>query len=182
MTAGNHTTLRQEPGKVQRFLLIDNGIFPNSGLPAILVKSAFTLKNDHLPAEIESVFEENGWSNCWRNGMYHYHHYHSNTHEVLGVYSGECHVLLGGDSGVQFLIEKGDVLIIPAGVAHKNIGSSLDFKCVGAYPGGKEFDIKLGKASERPEADHHIRKVPLPKKDPLYGKDGILALYWKEEE
>jgi uncharacterized protein YjlB len=41
---------------------------------------------------------------------------------------------------------KGDVLLIPAGVAHKNVGASIDFKCVGAYPGGKEFDINLGKS------------------------------------
>jgi uncharacterized protein YjlB len=181
MPAENHPVLRPAPAKVQRFLLNDNGIFPNSGLPAILYKTAFSLKNDHSPKEIETVFESNGWSNCWRNGMYSYHHYHSTTHEALAVYSGECHVQLGGDSGIQFLLEKGDVLLIPAGVAHRNIGSSLDFKCVGAYPDGRQFDINLGKSGERPGTDHHIRKVPLPKKDPLYGKEGILPKYWKKD-
>ena len=97
----------------------------------------------------------------------------------MGIYSGECHVALGGDSGIQILIEKGDVLLIPAGVAHKNVGASLDFKCIGAYPEGMEFDMNLGKSGERPGTDKHIRKVPIPKKDPLYGKEGCLALYWK---
>ena len=71
-----------------------------------------------------------------------------------------------------------DVLLIPAGVAHKNIGSSTDFKCVGAYPEGRDFDINLGKSGERPGTDKNIRKVPIPKLDPLYGKEGCLSLYW----
>ncbi len=110
--------------------------------------------------------------------MYTYNHYHSITHEVLGIYCGECHVSLGGDSGIQLFLEKGDVLLIPAGVAHKNIGASTDFKCIGAYPGGKDFDINLGKSGERPGTDKNIRKVPVPKLDPVYGKEGLLSRYW----
>jgi uncharacterized protein YjlB len=97
----------------------------------------------------------------------------------MGIYSGDCHVLLGGDKGIQLLVEKGDVLLIPAGVAHKNIGATIDFKCIGAYPDGKDFDINLGKSGERPRTDHHIKKVPLPKKDPVYGRDACLSKYWK---
>src|ERR1700682_4844495 len=116
--------LKPAPNKLPAFLIPDNGIFPNSVLSVLLYKSVFQLPNEHSPGLIEKVFEKNDWSNFWRNGIYTYNHYHSITHEVLGIYSGECHVSLGGDSGIQILIEKGDVLLIPAGVSHKNVGAS----------------------------------------------------------
>ena len=171
--------LKPAPNKIPAFSISDNGTFPNSVLPVLLYKAVFHLPNDHSPNLIEKVFGNNNWSNSWRNGIYTYNHYHSNTHEVMGVYSGDCHVLLGGDRGIQLMVEKGDVLLIPAGVAHKNIGASLDFKCVGAYPEGKDFDINLGKSGERPGTDKNIRKVHIPKTDPIYGKEGCMNLYWK---
>ncbi len=58
--------------------------------------------------------EKNNWSNSWRNGIFNFHHYHSITHEVLGVHSGNAKVLLGGDRGILINAEKGDVIIIPA--------------------------------------------------------------------
>ena len=105
------------------------------------------------------------------NGIYDYHHFHSITHEVLGVCCGYCDVMLGAPGSKKFRLEKGDVIVIPAGVAHKNMGSSDDFKCVGAYPGGADYNIKKGKPEEKAEAEKNIKKVPLPEKDPLYGKD-----------
>ena len=148
------------------------GFSPIQHYPSYYIKLPFNYPTIIPLYLMEKVFKENNWSNSWRNGIYTYNHYHSITHEVLGVYSGDCHILLGGHSGIQILIEKGDVLIIPAGVAHKNIGCSIDFKCVGAYPNGKDFDINLGKSGERPGTDKNIRKVPVPKKDPIYGKEG----------
>ena len=171
--------LKPAPQKIPAFLIPDNGIFPNSVLPVLLYKTVIHLPNDHSPKLIETVFENNSWSNSWRNGIFTYNHYHSITHEVLGIYSGDCHVLLGGDRGIQLLLEKGDVLLIPAGVAHRNIGASIDFKCIGAYPKGKDFDINLGKSGERPRTDQNIKKVPIPKTDPVYGAAGCLSQYWK---
>ncbi len=171
-------TLADLPEKIPHYLLEDNGIFPNSVLPVLLYKAAFALPNDHAPGIIEEVFDENSWYSSWRNGIHDYNHYHSTTHEVLGVYSGHCHVLLGGDSGIQLLLDKGDVLIIPAGVSHRNIGATANFKCVGAYPDGVEFDINLGKSGERPGTDKRIKKLSVPRMDPLYGESGHLHKYW----
>ncbi|WP_250123845.1 cupin domain-containing protein [Chroococcidiopsis sp. CCMEE 29] len=65
------------------------------------------------------------------------HHYHSTAHEVLGISRGKAAVRLGGDArGQTFEVRAGDVIIIPAGVAHKNLDSSSDFLVVGAYPLG----------------------------------------------
>jgi len=165
--------------KIYDEIIRPNGSFPNnSKLPVLLYKGVLQLPDEDANITVEKIFETNKWSNAWTNGIYDYHHYHSITHEVLGVISGSCVVALGGSDEKQFNIEKGDVLVLPAGVAHKNIRSTKDFKCVGAYPGGADYDIKRGRPEEKAEAENNIRKVPLPHKDPVYGK-GPLQKLWK---
>jgi uncharacterized protein YjlB len=34
---------------------------------------------------MEDLFDENGWGDSRRNGIYDYVHYHSRIHEVLGI-------------------------------------------------------------------------------------------------
>ena len=167
-----------EDAKIIQHLLKDDGVFPNSVLPALVYKNVLGLPAGSHPQIIEHIFLANNWKNSWRNGIYTYHHYHSTTHEVLGVYSGSCHIMLGGDEGIEFIIEKSDALIIPAGVAHKNLSCSADFKCVGAYPNGLDFDINYGKQSERPGTDHNLALVQMPATDAIFGADGPLLHYW----
>ena len=160
-------------------LLIDDGTFPNNGKLLLLVyKNAIIIPSDHSAESIEQVFRDNGWGGSWRNGIHPYHHYHSTAHEVLGIYSGNVTVQLGGPNGITIEGQSGDVIIIPAGVAHKNLGSSSDFRCVGAYPPGQNWDMNYGKPGERPKADENIAKVPVPKTDPVYGIDGHLVKSW----
>ena len=128
---------------------------------------------------IAGIFHNNYWNNSWVNGIYDYHHYHSNTHEVLGIVNGYCSVMLGGDRGIVYRVSKGDVLIIPAGVSHKKISASEDFECVGAYPGEIMYDLKYGNPDELAEAEEKINKVPKPETDPVYGYNGPLFDYWK---
>src|SRR5207244_1516328 len=116
----------------------------------------------------------------WRNGIYRYHHYHSTAHEVLGVFSGCATVRLGGERGITEKLTAGDVLIIPAGVGHKNLDSSADFGVVGAYPLDQQADMNYGREGERPRADQNIARVARPKSDPIYGEDGALLQYWLE--
>jgi uncharacterized protein YjlB len=160
-------------------VLKDDGTFPNSNLPVLIYKTALMLPEEHAAKIIEGIFKKNNWTNSWRNGIYDYHHYHSITHEVLGVYEGSTTVELGGARGITLLIEKGDVIIIPAGVAHRNVTPESNFKCVGAYPDGRDYDIKKGDPEDRPGADKNIKKVPLPELDPVYGLNGPLILNWK---
>ena len=155
--------------------LEDDGTYPNSSLPVLIYRNVFP---DAHPGVIEDLFEDHDWTNSWRNGIHDFHHYHSNSHEVLGIYSGNATVQLGGPDGSTFDVEKGDVIIIPAGVAHKNMGSSADFHCVGAYPAGKEFDMNYGKSEERPEADKRISATPIPATDPVFGNEGALHERW----
>lgn len=163
---------------VQHQIINENGFFPNNpSLPVLLYKNVLEINDKKAAKSVEELFEKNNWSNLWRNGIYTYHHYHSITHEVLGIYRGDCTVALGGEDANTFHLEKGDVLIIPVGVAHKNVGSSDDFACVGAYPRGHDFDIKRGTQKDKEDAIKNIRKVPVPETDPVFYK-GFLQEYW----
>jgi uncharacterized protein YjlB len=156
-------------------LLKDDGTYPNNEkVPLILYQKALNLSKHDPACGFEELFEANYWNAAWRNGIHGFHHYHSTAHEVLGVYSGSAKVQLGGDNGVTLTIKKGDMVVIPAGVAHKNLGSSTDFRVTGGYPIGLEWDMKYGKPGERPQADQNIAAVPMPKADPVYGTKGPL--------
>jgi len=159
--------------------LEDDGIFPNNpSHPLVLYKKAIKLRNGNGANIIEEIFHDNKWGGYWRNGVYPFHHYHSTAHEVLGVYKGNARVQFGGDNGPILAVETGDVVIIPAGVAHKNINSSSDFRVVGAYPTGQSWDMNYGKEGERPAADRNIAGVPDPRTDPVFGKEGPLLDLW----
>jgi uncharacterized protein YjlB len=164
---------------VKHFFIKDDGRFPNNAkLPVLLYKSAWQLPL-FKATFIKTELRRHSWENSWKNGVYEYHHYHSVSHEVLCAYRGATKVLLGGDKGVIVDFEVGDVLIIPAGVAHKNIEPDNTFKCVGAYPKGQNYDMQYGHEYERPAADSRIRKVELPLEDPVFGKFGPLKEFWK---
>ncbi|MDX1806354.1 MAG: cupin domain-containing protein [Paenisporosarcina sp.] len=157
------------------FTFEDNGIIPNNpDLPVILYPGVF--KNH--PQEIELTFKLNNWRNSWVNGVLDYHHYHSNTHEVLGVRAGSAKLLLGGETGQTIEMKTGDVVILPAGTGHKKLTSSADFEIVGAYPDGKDYNVNTGKPNERPQVLLDIQQVETPSTDPVYGNRGQVVDRW----
>ncbi|MBG47716.1 MAG: cupin [Pseudozobellia sp.] len=161
----------------KKLLFKDDGQIPNSKFPLLIYKNAFEERNSAGAEWLESRFLKNGWSNSWRNGIYSFHHYHSTSHEVLGVYSGKALVHLGGEDGERVQIDAGDVIIIPAGVGHKNLKSE-NLGIVGAYPEGRSWDLLKGEPGERPEADKNIAALPIPKADPLLGESEGLIQLW----
>lgn len=166
---------------IEQHVLKRNKNFPNSKLPVLIYREALHLPTPKRKAVevIQKLLHRNGWSNSWTNGIYDFHHYHSITHEVMAVASGDAQVILGGPKGKSITIEKGDVIILPAGAAHRCSKHSPDFQCIGAYPQGKNYDINLGRAKELDKAMHHIKTLALPQKDPVYGKEGFLKTFWK---
>ena len=161
------------------YIIHGDSDFPNNDyLPVLVYKQTFNPQEKELADIIEDTFNKNNWTNSWRNGILEKHHYHSNTHEALGISAGHCKVQLGGPNGIVLDVEKGDVVILPAGIAHRNLGCSKDFEVVGGYPGGIEHDMKYGKPGDRPAADENIRKVSLPETDPVYGYEGDLITFW----
>jgi uncharacterized protein YjlB len=162
--------------QVQTFMLKDDGRIPNNPtLPVIVYKGAF---KDH-PNDIEPTFNRYNWTGSWTGGVYDYHHYHTNTHEVLGVKAGNATVLIGGDEGERFELHMGDVIVLPAGTGHKKLESSADFVVVGAYPDGRSPNMKEKDHAEREQALAEIESVSVPDKDPVYGDEGPLLEKWK---
>ena len=166
--------------KTESFVCKDDGTFPNSVLPVVVFRKAFDPDPGVDPASIERVFSSNRWTHSWRNGLYTYSHYHSTSHEVLGLYSGRVQVRLGGPKGILVEARAGDVIVIPAGVSHQNVGQSTDFKVIGAYPDGRIPDMKFGRPGERPASDENIRNLPLPSLDPVSGTERPVIRIWRE--
>jgi len=176
-----HTEHINKTPEIIRINLRANKNFPNSSLDVLIYKAACILpKQKNKAADIfQKIFLRNGWSNSWRNGIYNFHHYHSTTHEVMGICSGKATILLGGPKGKKVALEQGDVLILPAGVGHKCLNASGQFLCIAAYPQGKDYDMNLGKKAELESSLKHIENLGKPSKDPVYGKLGFLKVYWK---
>ncbi len=155
----------------------DDGLVPNNKYPLLLYRNAFSERGEAGAQWLEQKFLSNHWSNSWRNGIFTFQHYHSITHEALGIYSGEVLVLLGGEKGEKVKVQAGDIVVIPAGVGHKNLGDS-NLGVVGAYPNGMPVDIMRCNPGERPQTDKNIAAVPFPDHDPFLGKSGGLRKLW----
>ena len=62
----------------------------------MIYKSPVRLPDLLDPAAVfEDLFESNGWGDMWRDGIYDWVHYHSRTHEVLGIARGSGKVQFG---------------------------------------------------------------------------------------
>jgi uncharacterized protein YjlB len=166
---------------ILQFILKPKGNFPNSNFPVLVYKKAllFAKEETEAGAIAEEVFRKNDWGNTWLNGIYDFHHFHSNTHEALAIACGNVEVILGGLEGRKVAMHAGDVIVIPAGVAHKRIFASPDFLCVGGYPRGKDYDICRGKENEFEAALKTTQQIPAPDTDPVYGKEGFIKKYWE---
>jgi uncharacterized protein YjlB len=150
-----NTSIQRKP------LLIYHSAFPSS-------TTASTIE-DHLK-KLNVVTPQ------WRYTMYSTTHFHSTTHEVLVVSQGKAKLCFGGednDGRVEQEVEKGDVMVVPAGVGHRLLEDLSDgeFEMVGSYPKGKEWDMCYGKSGEEKKVEG-IERVEWFKKDPIYGDEG----------
>lgn len=154
----------------------DDGAIPNSPLPVLVYRGA--LPSDAGAAAHEDLFADNGWFGAWRDGIYPFHHFHSTSHEVLGIASGTANVVLGGPQGSRLELTAGDVVVLPAGTGHRNAGSQPGLVVVGAYPNGMRWDLRRGDPAEHDEVSANIAGVPLAETDPVQGRNGPLIELW----
>jgi uncharacterized protein YjlB len=124
------------------------------------------------PADCRALFAERGWGGSWVDGVFDFHHFHSTSHEVLGVVAGEATLELGGPEGSSFDVAAGDVLVLPAGTGHRRATARRGFTVVGAYPAGQEDYDLLREADDA--ARERIRSLPAPPADPV-GGEGVAA-------
>jgi len=76
----------------------------------------------------------------------------------------------GGSTNVR--IEKGDVIVMPAGVSHEMIGQSDHIHMCGGYPDGRDWDdIQEAFLSDEDykRACKRIMGLPIPERDPATG-------------
>jgi uncharacterized protein YjlB len=159
-------------------LLKPDDLMPNSPLPVLIYRRAIVPDNEGKAATFEQLFHDNDWHGVWRNGIYDYHHFHSTSHEVLGIEVGRAQVQLGGASGELLEVEAGDVLVLPAGTGHRRVTSSLSLSVIGGYPRGQERPDLL--RARTADAEMRIARVALPITDPVIGKNGPLLRLWAE--
>lgn len=160
--------------KPERMTFRDDGYIPNNPtLPLLLYRKVVAFDRKHDPAAIlEVIFAAHGWGDIWRNGIYDYVHYHSMIHEALGVARGSASLRLGGNKGKTVKVAAGDVILVPAGVGHECLKPSKEFLVVGAYPPTGTYDECRGSFQERDKAIAAIRRVAVPKQNPIFGRDG----------
>ena len=97
------------------FLFEDDGSIPNNPkLPLLFYAGVF---NDVTPRLIEETFHANEWGNNWRASVFPFPHYHAEAHEALGCFIGSVTIRLGGAKGIEQKVQRGDVVVIPAGWA-----------------------------------------------------------------
>ena len=70
-------------------------LYPNSSvhnLPLLIYKRAFkATKLEEIASVMEQTFSANGYPAPWRFGKFDQTHFHSITHEILGVSAGSAH-------------------------------------------------------------------------------------------
>lgn len=107
--------------------------------------------------------------------MYSETHFHSTSHEVLCVVAGTAKLCFGGEENtgrVEPVVQKGDVLIVPAGVAHRLLEDMEgDFNMVGSYPTGLAWDMCYGREGEEAKVKK-IGRLGWFERDPIYGAEG----------
>ena len=117
------------------------------------------------PEQVFDLMSDFMHAAAWRDGVFPFHHYHSNAHEALGIYSGEVTVLFGGDAGVTVTARPGDVVVLPAGTGHKKLSATGTLGVVGAYPAGAHPDTCMLPFSSSNGNTANVAQVPLPADD-----------------
>jgi len=165
---------------LQTYRFEGDGETPNNPrLPLLVYRGAVPPDGAGDPAAwFERTFAAHGWVDGWRNGIYPFLHFHTATHEVLGIARGRATVEFGGAGGRALAVTAGDVVVLPAGIGHKRLDASADLLVVGAYPRNCRFDQKQPGQMDHEAACAAVRAAPLPEMDPLDGSGGPLMELW----
>ena len=85
-------------------------------------------------------------------------------------WSSTCRSGEGGWTRIR--IEAGDVIVMPAGVSHEDVGHSDDIMMCGGYADGRDWD-NIQEAFLTPDLYYQACKIimslPIPNRDPVTG-------------
>ncbi|PKY01820.1 hypothetical protein P168DRAFT_292877 [Aspergillus campestris IBT 28561] len=166
---------------------LQKGTFvPNNRLPALVYRGV--LPRPLSRESTKALCERNHWERRGEWGAIWEAHFHPNTHECYGVLQGQSILVLGRErhaestGGVEVDVRAGDVVVVPAGVSHRSLSATDDYRYMGVYPEQcprwRNDFCKGTEAMDKLEED--IRKVIIPDHDPVYGLDGPLVVLWRE--
>jgi len=66
---------------IEHYLFAGGGdVLNNPRLPLIVYRGALESGGD-AAARYVALFDRNGWTGAWQNGIYSHHHHHSSAHE-----------------------------------------------------------------------------------------------------
>ena len=163
--------------RVSKQLVPAHSLIPNTSIqnrPLLIYHSVFSesVTASSIEAHLSSVGVV---VPQWRFTMYSTSHFHSTTHEVLGISHGKAKLCFGGEENpnrFEPVVSKGDVIVVPAGVSHRLL-QDLEggFQMIGSYPPGKEWDMCYGREGEEDKIAG-IKGLEWFKKDPIYGEHG----------
>ena len=97
----------------------------NPRLPVLLHRGAVS---PGAPEAAEALFRAHGWRPAWRNGIYTWHHYHSNAHEALAIVAGEVRMMLGENAAKLYGFDLAALrpLAERAGITRELVATPLD--------------------------------------------------------
>ncbi|KAI0101165.1 hypothetical protein F4814DRAFT_453087 [Daldinia grandis] len=145
--------------RVSRHFIPAHGLIPNTSIqnkPLLHYHEAFppsTLTASAIESHLTSVGIVDPQ---WRFTMYSTTHFHSTTHELLCVSSGNAKLCFGGEDNPG-KVEKEDL--------------TGEFEMVGSYLKGYNWDMCYGKKGEEVKI-RGIQNLPWFEKDPIYGSKG----------
>uniref|UniRef100_A0A7S2BYP1 Cupin type-2 domain-containing protein n=1 Tax=Florenciella parvula TaxID=236787 RepID=A0A7S2BYP1_9STRA len=163
----------------------DSGFTNNAQWPLIVYKHALRMDEDEDEGQDQgcdrmvSLMVSNGWTRPWAWGVFSYHHYHSTAWEALLCVQGSADIQLGGPQGPTFDVQPGDCLLIPPGVAHKQLSEQGGFTLLGAYPdhnGCRTPSADTCRRAPTAKQQASIERCPAPLRCPLFGTDLAVAL------
>ena len=160
----------------------DDGIFPNSPLPLLFYRDAIRAGAKD-PA---SIFEQSfaGMIGPTRGETVFI------PFPIITARRMKCWVFilalplsrLGGEHGKNVEVHAGDVIVIPAGVAHQNVGASNDFGVVGVYAGGRQWGFASGCPGRAPQSRSQYCGFGNAGERSIYGVAGPLREIWKSAD
>lgn len=156
----------KEHYSMEQYYLNDEGNTFEDYLPVLLYKGIINIPMLFEEHYLKTLFEPKNWKNVWKTEIFAYRHYQHVAHEVMGVYKDKALLMLGDKEQISVVLEKGDVLVIPAGVEIKNLNPENSVKCSGTYDG----DVNYGKTIGQSIPDFNLRKLRLPQNHSAYNK------------
>ena len=154
---------------VERAWLGDDGTFPNNATYPLLVYRQCCRESEDAGSKL---LTRNGWTSPWAWGIFEFHHYHC-VWEALLCVRGSAEVRFGGPCGPLISVHRGDCVLVPPGVAHKQETTESDFLLLGAYPdhnGCRTPDADTIRGAPTPAQAAAIRACPTPTRCPIYGE------------